>query len=243
MKRTILMMLMAACALNGLAADEAPPREEAKLAAAEKQPALMLGDSMMRLMGKAIEKELKADGYEATTFSSIGSGLARLDVFDWFSRIDSTMKAAKPVVVVVTLGANDRQALQDGSGNVLQFGTDEWREEYGKRIGRAMDVILENGAKRIIWLELPDMKEHLHQNYADLVNAIYAEQAAVPSRKDKVFLFSMRRHLSKVPGKYTSFLMSPQGQALQVRDADGIHLSQQGAKIIAKALVDAFWRD
>ncbi|NCB63631.1 MAG: MerR family transcriptional regulator [Clostridia bacterium] len=30
---------------------------------------------------------------------------------------------------------------------------------------------------------------------------------------------------------------------LKVRDADGIHLSQQGAKIIAKALVDAFWRD
>jgi len=58
----------------------------------------------------------------------------------------------------VTLGANDRQALQDGAGNVLQFGTAEWREEYGKRIGRAMDVILENGAKRIIWLELPDMK-------------------------------------------------------------------------------------
>jgi len=237
------MTLVAVCALNGFAGGEAAPREEAKLAAGEKQPALMLGDSMMRLMGKAIEKELKAEGYEATTFSSIGSGLARLDVFDWFSRIDSTMKEAKPVVVVVTLGANDRQALQDGSGNVLQFGTTEWREEYGWRIGRAMDVILENGAKRIIWLELPDMKEHLHQNYADLVNAIYAEQAAVPSRKDKVFLFSMRRHLSKVPGKYTSFLMSPQGQALQVRDADGIHLSQQGAKIIAKALVDAFWRD
>jgi hypothetical protein len=202
----------------------------------------MLGDSMMRLMGKAIEKELKADGYEATTFSSIGSGLARLDVFDWFSRIDSTMKAAKPVVVVVTLGANDRQALQDGAGNVLQFGTAEWREEYGKRIGRAMDVILENGAKGSSGLSFGH-EGAPPPEYADLVNAIYAEQAAVPSRKDKVFLFSMRRHLSKVPGKYTSFLMSPQGQALQVRDADGIHLSQQGAKIIAKALVDAFWRD
>jgi hypothetical protein len=243
MKRNILMAFAAAFALTGFAADGAAPPKEAKLAGAERQPALLLGDSMMRLMGKAIEKELKAEGYEATTFSSIGSGLARLDVFDWFSRIDSTMKEAKPAVVVVTLGANDRQALQDGAGNVLQFGTAEWREEYGKRIGRAMDVILENGAKRIVWLELPDMKEHLHQNYADLVNAIYAEQAAMDSRKDKVSLFSMRRHLSKVPGKYTSFLMSPQGQALQVRDSDGVHLSQQGAKIMARALVDAFWRD
>ena len=106
-----------------------------------------------------------------------------------------------------------------------------------------MDVILENGAKRVIWLELPDMKEHLHQNYAELVNAIYAEQAALEPRKGKVVLFSMRRHLSKTPGTYASYLMSPQGQALQVRDPDGVHLSQEGAKIMAQALVRTFWKD
>ncbi len=242
-KMHMLTLLAAVWAVAGFAAEPAAEPEYEKIPAADRQPVLMLGDSMMRLMGKATEKALKAEGYEAKTFSSIGSGLARLDVFDWFARIETTMKESKPAVVVVTLGANDRQALQDGAGGVLQFGTPEWRTEYGKRIGRAMDVILENGAKRVIWLELPDMKEHLHQNYAELVNAIYAEQAALEPRKGKVVLFSMRRHLSKTPGTYASYLMSPQGQALQVRDPDGVHLSQEGAKIMAQALVRTFWKD
>jgi hypothetical protein len=225
-----------------LAAESDKPKVD-KLPSGDRQPVLMLGDSMMRLLSKAMEKELKKEGYEAKSFTSLGSGLARLDAFDWYTKIDGMMKEVKPATVVVTLGANDRQPLRDDNGNTLQFGTAEWRVEYTQRIGRAMDAIVSNGAKHVIWLLLPDMKEHTHQMYGDLVNEIYKEQAAMDSRKDIVALYDMRPLISRKPGTYTHFIMSNQGEALTVRDPDGVHLTSMGAKIVAEGLVKTFWKD
>jgi len=169
--------------------------------------------------------------------------LARRDAFDWYTKIERMMKQVKPATVVVTLGANDRQPLRDDNGNTLQFGTLEWRVEYSQRIGRAMDVIISNGAKHVIWLLLPDMKEHTHQLYAEMVNELYQEQAAVESRKDVVIFYDMRPLISRTPGTYIYFMMSNQGEALMVRDSDGIHLTTTGAKLVAAGLVKAFWKD
>jgi hypothetical protein len=110
--------------------------------AADGAPVLMIGDSMMRLLGVAMEKELHAANVQpASSFSSLGSGLARLDAFDWFAKVDALMAERKPATVVVALGANDRQALKDASGQVIQYGVPEWETEYGKRIGHVMDQL------------------------------------------------------------------------------------------------------
>lgn len=244
MKKQIVTTLLASVLLacGSLVAAERDPHDIVKLDDGQKEPVLMVGDSMMRLLGKALEKDFKKENLKAVAFSSLGSGLARLDVFDWYDRLDSLMKEHEPKVVIVTLGTNDRQTLQDGKGSTVEFGTPEWRAEFGRRVGRVMDLILENGAERVIWLDLPDMKEHVHQDYANLANEIYIEQAKVDSRKDRVSLFPTRKYTSRKPGTYTSFLMSPQGQAIQYRDGDGVHLSQPGAKAVSKAILDAYWR-
>jgi len=65
----------------------------------------------------------------------------------------------------------------------------------------------------------------------------------VESRKDKVVLFDMRPLLTKKPGVFSSFIMSPQGEALNVRDADGVHLTSDGSKLVARALLSTFWLD
>lgn len=242
MKRQILVALLLAAAVVGHAAEGDSPKYE-KLPEADKQPALVMGDSLMSLLSSAMKKELKKADYSAESFVSLGSGLARIDAFDWYSKIEAMMKQTQAATVVVMLGANDKQPLQDTSGNLLQFGTAEWRAEYGMRVGKAMDAMITNGARHVIWMLLPDMKEHSHQNYAQLVNAIQIEQAAVDSRKDKVVIYDVRPLLTRKPGVYSSFIMSPQGEALEVRDSDGVHFTNVGAKIIAKALVDTFWRE
>ncbi len=242
MKKLTTHALVLLTAVSVFAVEPKEPKFE-KLPSQDRQPTLMLGDSMMRLLGKAMEKELKKAGFESTAFSSLGSGLARLDAFDWYTKIETMMKETKAVTVVVTLGTNDKQTLLDDKGNELQFGTAEWRVEYSQRIGRAMDTIIGNGAKHVIWLTLPDMKDPLDQVYAEIVNEVYQEQAAVESRKDIVVLYEMRSLISRTPGKYTSFIMSLQGEALTVRDQDGVHLTMTGAKIVAEALVKTFWKD
>jgi hypothetical protein len=127
----------------------------------------MIGDAMRRLLGSAMEKARKAAGVEpATSFSSLASGLARMDAFDWFAKVEELMQQRKPATVVVTLGANDRQSLKDASGRVVSFGTPEWEREYGLRVGRIMDELIKGGASRVVWLLLPDMKEPAQQEYA-----------------------------------------------------------------------------
>ena len=242
MKKTIIMAMLMAAAVTGSAADPAAP-EYKKLPAGERAPVLMLGDSMMRLLGKALEKEFKKNDIEAKAFSSLGSGLARLDAFDWYAKIKSLLDETHAKTVIVTLGANDRQTLLDEKGNMFEYGTPGWRTEYSTRVGKAMDTLISNGTQHVIWLMLPDMKERTHQDYAQLANVIYAEQAAVESRKDKVVLYDMRPLLTKKPGTYSSFIMSPQGEALNVRDADGVHLTSDGSKLVAKALLSTFCLD
>ena len=81
-------------------------------------PVLLIGDSMMKLPGLAMERELaRLPGVEAHAFAGIGTGLARLDAFDWMGKIDELCAAHHPQVAVVALGANDRQPmLLPGSG-------------------------------------------------------------------------------------------------------------------------------
>ena len=211
--------------------------------AAERAPVLMIGDSMMRLISIAIEKQLKADGVQpASSYTSLGSGLARMDVFDWFSKVDSLMKEHRPATVVVTLGANDRQALKDTTGRVIMFGTPEWETEYALRIGRIMDEIIKGGANRVIWLLLPDMKETWQQEYAISLNAIYAREAAIGARKEKVVFFDMRPLLSRKPGTYSHYMMASDGVALAVRDSDGMHLSPVGAQRVAQAISTTYFK-
>jgi len=211
--------------------------------AAEKAPVLMIGDSMMRLLGVAMEKELKAAGVQpAASFSSLASGLARMDAFDWFAKVDSLMKEHKPATVVVTLGANDRQSLKDTTGRVVPFGTPDWDKEYALRVGRIMDELVKGGANRVIWLLLPDMREPVQQEYAQSVNAILAKEASAETRKDKVVLFDMRPLLSRKPGTFSLYVMAPNGAALTVRDSDGIHLATPGAQRVAQSLVKTYWK-
>ena len=122
------------------------------------------------------------------------------------------------------------------------LGTPEWEREYALRIGRIMDELIKGGATRVIWLLLPDMREPVQQEYAKLVNAIFTKEAAVETRKDKVVLFDSSPLLSRKPGMFSLYVMAPDGSVLTVRDADGIHLTNPGAKRVAQSLVKTYWK-
>lgn len=211
--------------------------------AAEGVPVLMVGDSMMRQLGVAMEKELKISGIQpASAFSSLGSGLTRTDAFDWFGKIESLMQERKPKVVVITIGTNDRQPIKVASGLMLPCGTPEWEKEYTRYVARIMDLLVKGDVEKIVWLLLPDMKDSVHQEYAQMVNAIFMREAATDARKEKISLFDMRPILARKPGTYSAFVMSSSGQAITVRDPDGVHLSAMGAQRVAQALVKTYWK-
>lgn len=207
-------------------------------------PVLMVGDSMMRILGANMEKEFRlADIQPAVSFSSLGSGLVRPSVFNWFAKLDELLAENQPKTVFVALGTNDKQALETEEGSIVNYGTPAWEAAYRLCIARVMDRLIEADVDLVVWFLLPPMKDAAVQEHAQLVNRIASELAAEDSRKDKIFLYDMGSIISpRHPEKFSQFMMSPLGEAIAVRDPDGVHLAVGGAKAVAKACVKNFYQ-
>lgn len=198
---------------------------------------LVLGDSIMRAVSHSMERKLEArDDYEATSFTSLGSGLARLDAFDWMSKVKQLMQDEKPDIVVMMIGTNDKQAMRL-NGKVFQPGSEEWEDEYRRRVGQCMDLMVDGNARQIMWIELPDMREKKLQKDATEINEIIQEETA---KRDTISFFETRNFLSREPGTFSPYVFDSNGMPLKVRDGDGVHLSRNGADLLADKLIEAF---
>ena len=134
-------VLMAAITATGAETDTPKIGEPVKL----DTPVIFIGDSMMKMLGKGMEKAFKAkEVTPAESFSSLGSGLARPSVFNWPAKAKELCERVKPKTAFIALGTNDRQNLESRTGSMAVVGTDEWRVEYKCRI----EELLDRGASR-----------------------------------------------------------------------------------------------
>lgn len=210
---------------------------------AESSPVLLMGDSMMRLPGMAVERELlrRRPDVDVHVFSGIGTGLARLDAFDWLGKIKELTVKHKPVLAIVSLGANDRQPMRlTSTGATVQPGTEEWIKAYAARIEQAADLFIEHGCKQVVWLLLPPMRDPIVNQHAETVNALVKAMAA---QRPQVSLFDVGPLVAdRRSGGYTERIIDPKtASAILVRERDGIHLSPLGARRLATALVEQYW--
>ena len=195
---------------------------------------LVIGDSIMNLLARSIERAAAGDkALSVATFTSLGSGLARLDLFDWPGRIEALIREHRPDTLVLMMGANDRQPMQV-DGRILQPDTPEWDEEYARRVARIFELAEAGGVRHVVWLELPDMREPAVQAHAERVNAIVRAEAA---RRAGAEFFETRPILSRKPGVYSAYIVQANGMPLEVRSRDGIHLNRSGADLLAEQLL------
>ena len=210
---------------------------------AARSPVLLLGDSMMKMPGLAMERELqRIPGIRPVAFSGIGTGLARLDAFDWIAKMDALCAEHQPKVAVITLGANDRQPMQiEGGGGIVQPGTPEWTAEYRRRVGLAMDHLIAGGCERVIWLLLPPMRDARVSEFCQQVNDIILAEAA---SRPPVIAHDYRKLVAdRKTGGFTERRIDPKtAAAIRIRESDGIHLSLEGARMLAAALVEEYWK-
>lgn len=190
-----------------------------------------IGDSMMKSVGRAIRKQYKTADADTKVLTSIGSGLARLDQFDWHAQAKALMAAEAPAMVFVMVGTNDNQPMRTGAG-VLAFGTPGWDVEYGRRVGKLMDVLLDDGKRRVVWIGLPRMREDKLDADVRTMETIVRQQI---DAREGVTFFSTVELLSPASG-YKAYIKQDNGMPLDVRSADGIHLNRNGAKYLAERL-------
>lgn len=194
---------------------------------------LIVGDSMMRIPAHSLTRELDSiEDVESRAFTSLGSGLARLDAFDWMAKLRELIGEFDPDMTVAWFGANDWQPIKVGA-EVFQPGSPGWATEYARRIGQAMDILTAREGARLHWLELPDMREARLRENIDAIRLLVQAEA---ERRSSVVYVPTRPLLSRREGVYSPYVIGDRGLPLQVRDADGVHLNRAGADLMARHL-------
>lgn len=196
---------------------------------------LIIGDSMMRVTAHATSLALdKRSGVTSKSHTSLGSGLARLDAYDWMGEVDTLIKDFNPDVTMVWFGTNDRQPMQTADKGIVQLADSAWEEEYARRVGMMMDKLTAAEGAKVYWLELPVMREEKMTREVTLINRIAKAEA---DKRERVEFFPTENVLTRRPGVYSPMMIGNDGRPIKVRDTDGVHLSREGADRVAEAFV------
>jgi hypothetical protein len=203
-------------------------------------PALVLvaGDSDAGTFGPYLETLLADTGVAKSQLEYVVStGLARPDALDWPAKFRSIIPTIDPDIVIVTFGGNDAQGLAEPGGTFIvgqptgePGGDQEWRAEYGKRVGEVMDYLSSEG-RTLIWVGIPnDDNPDVTARLRVQDEVVRAEAAKRPA----VLFIDTWKRFSGREGNWAEYVIDPRdGQGKDVRADDGFHLNVAGAEILA----------
>jgi hypothetical protein len=197
----------------------------------------MGGDSLMGAISAGFGRLVGDDPRLSVVAADVhvSTGVARPDVLDWPAYLQQQLDATQPEVVILALGANDDQDMIRPDGYRAVLGTQEWVDEYARRVGLLMDVAAA-GDRTVVWLGLPAERPVRLNVAKDSMNVIAQQQAALRPRVRYVDLGAVLTP----DGTYRDTAVLADGAEVGVRTRDGVHLNPTGADVVAPAILAAF---
>jgi len=218
---------------NGKPGDQKP--DKPKPTRADPLKVLVIGDSLAGDFGDSLY-QLGLDSHVVKPAGPveyhIGTGLARPDAFNWPGTLRSALNRDHPGLVVLALGLNDDQPMEDVHGNYLRVDSPEWQTEYRRRVGAMMDIVLQSGAW-VVYVSPPITKMDKRNQHYDLIRRLIADEARERPRAAFVDAYSL---LWSDDHGYTDYLTDKDGQRIRVRLSDGVHLAPAGNDMLARAV-------
>ncbi|MEQ8843199.1 MAG: DUF459 domain-containing protein [Acidimicrobiales bacterium] len=198
------------------------------------------GDSLMQELGIALVRAADTSGdFVSTLDYRINSGLTRPDYFDWPAHLAGVIDELDPEIMVVTFGANDSQGIVTPAGDVFQIDDEDgWDAEYRRRVAEVMDLMTARGG-RVYWVGQPPMRDAGFAARMAHLNGIYAEEAA---ENPLVTFIDATPVLGDAAGRFQD-IVQIDGEVLDLRQEDGIHLGLDGADLLADAVLDRLRQD
>jgi uncharacterized protein len=202
------------------------------------------GDSDAGTFGPYLDRLMKQTGMVTSNLDyQVSSGLSRPDFFDWPAHFVEQIPVVNPDIVVVTFGGNDAQGLRnlDKTWAVQHTPGGEaddadWRAEYGKRVGAAMDY-LGGDNRTLIWVGIPNDDNPDVTARLRVQNEVVMAEAA---KRSKVVFIDTWKRFSGLNGGFAEVVQDPRdGQFKDVRAEDGFHLNETGAEILALDIAEA----
>lgn len=159
--------------------------------------------------------------------SNGSSGLVRTDYFNWQSELPALIAEVKPAVVVIDIGANDRQQMTAASGK-LNFRTPEWFEEYERRVSALGKVVLDAKIP-LLWVGLPAFRPQNMTADALTLNGVYRRAV---ERIGGEFIDVWEGFVDQ-DGRFIVTGSDINGQQVRLRGSDGINLTAAGKRKLA----------
>ncbi|HTW08214.1 MAG TPA: GDSL-type esterase/lipase family protein [Acidimicrobiales bacterium] len=188
---------------------------------------LEIGDSLGIDLGWGIDNELTGTGHSLLTEAVGDTGLAEPWYYDWPGHLATYLSDYRPGLVVVFLGANDWENLY-ASGVYAPFGSKTWQTVYGERVADIIDESTKAGA-RVLWVGMPPMADPSFNSAMGHLNAVYQVQAS--EHGAGVAYMSSTTVLGTAEGEYY-----PGPPDDPWRTPDGVHITTQGADVLALAV-------
>ncbi|HEV2775768.1 MAG TPA: GDSL-type esterase/lipase family protein [Solirubrobacteraceae bacterium] len=188
---------------------------------------LVTGDSLAQPLDVQLARDLAGDGVVTTRDVHLGTGISKSDLVDWGLLSAKQVEDKKPDAVVMFMGANEGFPFPVAGGGRETCCGPEWAVTYARRARSMMDTYRRDGDARLYWLQLPMPRDPARQEVARAVNAAI-DVAAQPYRS-QVRVLDMTDVFT--PGGRYRAAMTVNGRETLVREPDGIHLNEAGARV------------
>lgn len=193
---------------------------------------LITGDSLSQPLDTELARDLEPKGVKVVRDAHLGSGISKTDLVDWGRLSVTQAKNDAPDAVVMFMGANEGFPMKDPTGRSINCCSAAWASIYANRARQMMNTYRANGKTHVYWLKIPTQRQASRQAIAKVVNAAI-EVAAQPYRS-QVTVFDTGSTFT--PGNRYRDAMDIGGKKTIVRESDGIHLNDEGAKLLAQIM-------
>ncbi|EJF93638.1 hypothetical protein MEG_01062 [Bartonella tamiae Th307] len=201
---------------------QSPPKS------ADAKRILILGDFVASAAFDGLDR-LYADNKDIVVLRAINgsSGIVRDDYYNWAVMIDKIITNEKPDIIIMTLGANDNQAIQPAKNPIIQSDK-EWTIIYQKRLDHLTEK-LKNTKKPWLWMGQPSFKNNqLNQNIIAL-NYIYKTTVEATGGR---FVDIWDGFIDN-EGKFALSGYDASGKTARLRANDGINFTSVGKQKLA----------
>jgi hypothetical protein len=184
---------------------------------------LIIGDYVAAGLAWGLDQALATEPKLAVIDkSNDGSGLVRPDFFDWNKTLPEVLNTEKPDLVVVMVGANDRQQIRTANER-LAVGSAPWEKTYTERVDGMVDTLKVYG-KPFFWVSAPPMRASSGAGDMAYLNSLYKPrvEAAGGTFVDIWIGFT------NANGQYISTGPDLDGQVRQLRTSDGVNFTRAG---------------
>ncbi len=153
-------------------------------------------------------------------------GLIRPDLDDELKAEEANKEPLH--IALVMIGAYDRFNMRGSGTQRFILGTDEWRQEYGRRADRLMKTLKKRGAA-VYWVGQPIMRQPNVNEQAQTMNDIVREKAYLNGVK----YIDITAQFADEAGNFALYGPDIAGKQMLMRDGDGVLFSWAGYRKLA----------